>query len=74
MYLYFVCICVCVCLCVYYHNVQALKCWSLGNDILQPVRENTAWTSVFKNCSCHSEVLRIVKYSVSVEEEMTGFI
>lgn len=56
------------------HNIQALKCWSLGNDILQPIREDIAWTSVLKHCSCHTEVLRIVKHSVSIEEEMTGFI
>lgn len=64
----------CVSVCVCYHNMQALKCWSLGNDILQPIREHITWASVFKHCSCHMEVLRVVKHSVSIEEEMTCFI
>ena len=57
-----------------YHNIEALKCGSLGNDIFQPVREHIAWPSVFKHCSCHTEVLRVVKHGVSVEEEVTSFI
>lgn len=61
-------------MCVLYHNIDALKCGPLGDDVLQPVREYIARTSVFKHCSCHSEVLRIVKHSVSVEEEMPSFI
>lgn len=61
-------------MCVYYHNVQALTGWALGNDILQPISKHAARTSVFKHRSCHAEVLRVVKHGVPVEKEMASFI
>lgn len=56
------------------HNIKALLSWPLSDDVLQSIREHTARASVFKNCSCHMEVLWVVKHSVSVEEEMPRFI
>lgn len=57
-----------------YHNVQALTGWALSNDILQPVGKHAARTPVFKHCSCHAEVLRVVEHGVPVEKEMASFI
>lgn len=64
--------CVCVYLC--YHNIETLQSGSLGDNVFQPVREHIAWTSVFEHCSSNMEVLRIVKHSVSIKEEMSCFI
>lgn len=66
--------CVCECVRALYHNIEALQCWSLCDHVLQPIREDVAWTSVFKHSSCHAEVLRVVKHRVPIEEEMTVFV
>lgn len=58
----------------FHHDIEALQSRALSDDVFQSVREHVARSSVLEHRSCHTIVLRVVKHSVSIEEEVTILI